>query len=49
MLQIRNLSMVHTKDLHPIVEHFTYSLNPGDKAVLIGGRKWKIDAFAADL
>ncbi len=36
MLQIRNLSMVHTKDLHPIVEHFTYSLNPGDKAVLIG-------------
>ena len=36
VLQIRNLSIVHKKDLHPMIKNFTYSLNPGEKAVLIG-------------
>ena len=36
MLQIRNLSMVHTKDLKPLIEDFSFVLNPGDKAVIIG-------------
>lgn len=36
MLQIQNLSIYHRKDLRPIVENFTFCLNPGDKAVIIG-------------
>lgn len=36
MLQIRNLSIVHKKDLRTIVDDFQFALNPGDKAVLIG-------------
>lgn len=36
MLQIKNLSIYHRKDLRPIVENFSFFLNPGDKAVIIG-------------
>ncbi len=36
MLQIKNLNMVHKKDLHVILTDFHFVLNPGDKAVIIG-------------
>ena len=36
MLQIRNLTISHKKDLHLLLEEFSLTLNPGDKAVLIG-------------
>ena len=36
MLQIRNLTLTHKKDLHTLGENFSLTLNPGDKAVLIG-------------
>ena len=36
MLQIRNATISHKKDLHLLVEDFNLTLNPGDKAVLIG-------------
>ncbi|MBO5198775.1 MAG: ABC-F family ATP-binding cassette domain-containing protein [Lachnospiraceae bacterium] len=36
MLQIRNLTITHTKDLRTILKDFTFALNPGDKAVIIG-------------
>ncbi len=36
MLQIQNLTISHKKDLRTILENFSFSLNPGDKAVLIG-------------
>ena len=36
MLQIKNLTIVHKKDLRTIIEDFGFVLNPGDKAVLIG-------------
>ena len=36
MLQIKNLNIVHKKDLHTIVTDFRFVLNPGEKAVLIG-------------
>ena len=36
MLQIQKLSIYHKKDLRTILNDFTFSLNPGDKAVLIG-------------
>ena len=36
MLQIRNLSMIHSKDLKPLIEDVSFVLNPGDKAVIIG-------------
>ncbi|MDO4322374.1 MAG: ATP-binding cassette domain-containing protein [Lachnospiraceae bacterium] len=36
MLQIRNLNIVHKKDLHTILENFSFVLNPGDRAVIIG-------------
>ncbi len=36
MLQIKNLTIVHKKDLRTMVDQFTWSLNPGDKAAVIG-------------
>ncbi len=36
MLQIKNLTVRLTKDLRTILEDFTFSLNPGDKAAIIG-------------
>lgn len=36
MLQIKNLSIVHTKDLRSLIDDFSFVLNPGDKAVIIG-------------
>ena len=36
MLQIRNLTITHKKDLRTILNDFTLSLNQGDKAVIIG-------------
>ena len=36
MLQIRNLSMIHSKDLKTLIEDVSFVLNPGDKAVIIG-------------
>lgn len=36
MLQIKNLTITHRKDLRVILENFGVVLNPGDKAVIIG-------------
>lgn len=36
MLQIKNLSITHKKDLRVILQDFSCVLNPGDKAVMIG-------------
>ena len=36
MLQLRNVTISHKKDLHLLLEDFNLTLNPGDKAVLIG-------------
>ncbi len=36
MLQIKNLTILHKKDLHELIKDFNFVLNPGDKAVLIG-------------
>ena len=36
MLQIRNLTLIHLKDLRTLVDNFSFVLNPGDKAVIIG-------------
>ena len=36
MLQIRHLTMTHTKDLRTLAEDFSFVLNPGDKAAVIG-------------
>lgn len=36
MLQIKDLTITHKKDLRTIVEKFCFVLNAGDKAVLIG-------------
>ena len=36
MLQIKNLSITHKKDLRIILDNFSCVLNPGDKAVIIG-------------
>ncbi len=36
MLQIKNLTISHKKDLRSILENFSFVLNPGDKAVIIG-------------
>ena len=36
MLQIKNLSITHKKDLRVIVQNFSLVLNDGDKAVMIG-------------
>ncbi|MDE7300096.1 MAG: ATP-binding cassette domain-containing protein, partial [Lachnospiraceae bacterium] len=36
MLQIKNLTILHKKDLHELIRDFSLVLNPGDRAVLIG-------------
>lgn len=36
MLQIRNLNITHKKDLRAIVNDFSFALNQGDRAVIIG-------------
>lgn len=36
MLQVRNLTLTHRKDLRVILEDFELTLNDGDKAVIIG-------------
>ncbi|MBP3618704.1 MAG: ABC-F family ATP-binding cassette domain-containing protein [Lachnospiraceae bacterium] len=36
MLQIKNLTITHKKDLRTIVQNFSLVLNDGDKAVMIG-------------
>lgn len=36
MLQIKNLSIIHKKDLCVILNDFSCVLNDGDKAVIIG-------------
>lgn len=36
MLQIKNLTITHKKDLRVILKDFQFVLNPGDKAALIG-------------
>lgn len=35
MLQIKNLDIVHKRDLRIIIEKFSLSVNPGDKIVII--------------
>ena len=36
MLQINDLTITLKKDLRTILDHFTFTLNPGDHAVIIG-------------
>ena len=36
MLQIKHLTLIHRKDLRPLVEDFSFVLNEGDKGVIIG-------------
>jgi len=36
MLQIKNLSIYHNKDLTPLIESLTFSLRSGERAALIG-------------
>lgn len=36
MLQIKHLTIAHTKDLRTLIEDFSFVLHPGDKAVVIG-------------
>ncbi|MBQ7015593.1 MAG: ABC-F family ATP-binding cassette domain-containing protein [Firmicutes bacterium] len=36
MLQIQNLTLIHQKDLRTIVQDFSFSLQSGDRAVIIG-------------
>ncbi len=51
MLQIQNLTLIHQKDLRTIVQDFSFSLQPGDRAVIIGEEgngkstllKWIVD------
>lgn len=36
MLQIKNLSITHKKDFRTLLKDFSFVLNPGDRAVIIG-------------
>ena len=36
MLQIKNLSIYHNKDLTPLIEKLSFSLREGERAALIG-------------
>ena len=51
MFQIKNVKLVHKKDLRTILEDFSLVLNDGDRAVMIGEEgngkstlmKWIVD------
>ncbi len=36
MIQVKNLHLMHKKDLRTLLDDFSFALNPGDKAVVIG-------------
>lgn len=36
MLQVKNLTITHLRDLRTMIENFSFCLNPGDKAAIIG-------------
>ena len=36
MLQVKNLSIYHKKDLRPLAADLSFTLNDGDKAAIIG-------------
>ncbi len=36
MMQVKNLTLTHRKDLRTLIEDFSFVLNEGDKAVIIG-------------
>lgn len=36
MLQVRDLTLTHTRDLRTLTENFSFTLNEGDKAAIIG-------------
>ena len=36
MLQVKHLTLTHWRDLRPLAEDFSFVLNPGDKAAVIG-------------
>ena len=36
MLQINHLTIRHARDLRPLLEDFSFTLNPGDRAAIIG-------------
>ncbi len=36
MLQVKNLTLTHRKDLTILIENLSFTLNPGDRAALIG-------------
>ena len=40
MLQIKNLTITHRKDLRTMLEDFQLVLNDGDKAVIIGEEEY---------
>lgn len=56
MLQIKNLTITHRKDLRTIIKNFNMALNDGDKAVIIGEEgngkstllKWIYDPHLAE-
>ena len=56
MLQIKNLTITHRKDLRILIDEFSFVLNKGDKAVLIGEEgngkstllKWIYDPSSVD-
>ena len=36
LIQVTNLTLTHRKDLRTLTENFSFILNDGDKAVIIG-------------
>lgn len=36
MLQIKNLTITHKKDLRELIRNLSFTLNPGDKMAIIG-------------
>ena len=36
MIQIKNLTIIHKRDLRTMIEGFSFALRPGDKAAIIG-------------
>lgn len=36
MLELKSVTITHTKDLRPLIDHLTLTIQPGDRVAIIG-------------
>ena len=47
MIQVKNLTLTHRKDLRDLAADFSFVINDGDKAAIIGEEGSKLSSMSA--